>query len=117
MTNVVYIGFLENKFWSWTLDGIILKLDVTRDSTYGIAVPLENTAYTRRSLTNLFEKGLVEIIKPHPNFGGVIIESNRGNLDMNNFRSIAKSGNLVKVIYNERSGELVGAVLIDFKRI
>ena len=117
MANVVYIGFLKNKFWSWTLDGIILKLDLTHNSTYGIAVPLKNAAYACKSLKSLNEKGLVEIINPHPNFGGVIIESDRGNLDINNFRSIAKSGNLVKVVYNKRTGDLVGVVLIDFKCI
>jgi hypothetical protein len=117
--NVVYIGFWGEEFWTLSLDGPIKKFKQASNTTFGIAVGIDENDLERKNIASKLNSGQLQRVDSqafNDNKKIFIIEGDPGHLTAEKFRDIVKSGNLLMALYEPTSNELTGLIILDFDR-
>ena len=121
--NVVYAKLVNRNLWVWSIDSILEKYYLTGNTTYGVAVSASQDDLAGGKFKELLRGGKLKVYNDLPYLSLdspdilVLTENNPGTLDREEFEGIVETGNLVKIVYSGNNREIIGIVLLDFKKI
>lgn len=119
---VVHAFLSKHELWVWGLEGPAEKYFISDRTTYGIAVSTNKEEMTQGEYLHLLNTGKLSLVDNSSNFieseeNIMFIEREVGRLKREEFDQTVKSGNLLAIVYNGNTKELIGVLLLDFKKI
>jgi len=116
---VVYIKLDNQNLWVWSMESLSEKYLISDNTTYGIASAISRNELNSDYYRNLLNTGTLKLVdnsnKKKESF--ILIEGKPGKLIKDEFLEILKTGNLVQIVYNGITKEIIGIILFDFKKI
>lgn len=109
----------DNYLWVWSPNGVIKRFRIVKDSTFGISIVYQKTSDVAKQLEQFFQDDMIQSLKISESaglspkyYGSLLAYSN--SIDKEKFTKIARPGNLLNIAYHDKTGGLIGAILVNF---